>query len=637
VPMSLPARRSAHVAAFAVALAACSGLQPTPAAEESRLGERATRALSPDELRLEAYRVDRGVIPGTGEAGEATLVPLVAPPGRHVLLPAWWVEGEAAPITVSAFPPSRGLRVLTLREGGELAKLPAPALRAAAWSGVAAASRAVGAEMGKLGFAVSGAGADHPAAEAALAAAFAAAAVGLEIRPDVIALGSVALDGGLLPVAGIAQLAAATRARGASEVGVPPGSGAPDATRVVDVAAAIELLTGERLPEPRAVDQRAMSPSEADALATREAYRAVRRTLAGHWSRVVVLDNQAPLPEPLAELVQRAQRDARLAEEAYARDQLAVAYTYIRSAAIAAASADHAWSLVEAIREQQLDAARRLFRGYRPLRDRAGELASLGFEDTPPLSAAMRRLEIQSAALRADAMAAEATRAARAALAYAEEAAALSDADRRGRLVTEGAVLAALPATVSAARAADELGYAAALLEFPDPPSPPLRARAEQLDRLAGYLATAGAARLDSAARDANPSAPSAVHARHARQAAFGGASPLAAAFVLYTEGSMLAAEGGSLEIARRAGSQLALTTGAPELFDTLLEGAEGRARVHARAALAAGGYIPVSAKLAYAEASALASGDATDRVRALFALWRSSALSQLAVSLALR
>ncbi len=631
--------------AAALACAACAGqaqVQTAPALD--RITEREVRALSSDGLRQQSDLAGRGVIPGTGEGGQATLVPLVDAPGRGTAVPAWWLPDEAA-LSLYARPPGDGLPVLevTTTDGGE----PSPVLWALAWGGAATASRSLGAALGKLAFELE-APAEAPA-EAEVAAGVGLAAAGgdlPDLRPGAVAIGALAIDGTVLPTDDSLAQAERARSRGFDDIGLPaPLAAEAGGEQVGTISEATAFMTGETLPEPDPMPRPAMALREDSAARVLEAYESVRVAIAERWAGVAVLADQAPLPEPLADLVERARREARLAEEAAARGDAAAALARGRSALVAAAAATDAWSVVEAIRERELDRAREVLGRHRRLAARAAELlddGDDGADDAPEVAAALRRVERLAAATRSAAHARAAQGAASAALALAEESEALPEADRRGDAVTEAATRAALSATMATARARDELLFADLVGALEAAVSPRLEAEPARLDHLATVLTAVGSAKLGAAEAGAGGSlaGPGPLAARHAQTAAERAAEPtraLAAAYVAFTDSWLLAAEVQSLGLVRSEGSGAIAGSDRPEALGALLEVADRRARQHARAASLVAESVPAAAELAYAEASALAQGDVRDRARALFAYWRASASAQLAVSIALR
>jgi hypothetical protein len=109
----------------------------------------------------------------------------------------------------------------------------------------------------------------------------------------------------------------------------------------------------------------------------------------------------------------------------------------------------------------------------------------------------------------------------------------------------------------------------------------------------------------------------------------------LAASELSYFKASLLIAKHYSLGVQNDPTTGLPLAVSHDKAFIHMLASAERKAREHARAAKIATGSIPIQARLAYQNARLLREGDIDDKLRALEALWASSAYSQTATMLA--
>lgn len=648
--------RTLALAPFAGILALATGAgcprelaAPPPEPPDARLAEREVRDLSRADIRRASRRADRGVVAGADDGASAALVPLVPPPGRAIAMPPLWAgaDGESPP-TVSARPPEPGLRILDLGPGDEP---PDPAYRAAAWGGLAHASRALGAELGKLAFSVQDPGAPPADVEAALAGGFAASAgAGLELREGAVALGISGPDGTLLATPEVPGLAAEARERGALEVGVPAAAAdEADAESLETAHDAIALMTGEALPEPAPLPGPAMALSEAEHALALEAYGELREAIGARWGELVRLRDQAPLPRALDDLVALARRDARLAEDAAHRNELGGALARAERALVATDAATAAWRLVEAIRERAPEDAEAEVLAYRDPLARARAAAGVRIEAGASARAATTRAASAAVATRALAAAESARAPAHRARRYAQEAVALPEGDRRSLEVARGAVRAALPALVGAARssallwradllasASGEIAGSAVEGDALSDDEPPDTAR---LERLAAAFAAMGDAKRRAgeaaAGGDSRPlGARAALRGAELSRRAGGALGPATAA---YAEGWIYAAK------ARALGPRWHMETGGIAGFDHAaprqveLASAERRARSLARWASAAAGHIPTGAKLAYAAGRELEGGGDDERARALAAFWRASVAAELAIAVALR
>jgi len=645
----------------------------------------------------DAHRPDRALILGTGAEGGATIVPLavgelrVTVDSLYVRTGVTPIVGSIGKVTLTAGPnPDGQVRVGIFENvAGGLG----PSWRTGVWMASLVAADVLGKDLTDLTFTAAANGkVDGASASGLMAAGFVAALLGKPIAVDATMTGTINPDGTIGPVGGIPQKFEAAMAQGKKRLGYPIGmrravdlqtglevdlvelarAHGAEAFEIADVYAALELLTGTRLPRPVPVDASAMAlPAEVDA-ALAVQYAHWQALLADDWPRVLGLATSRAEPAAIAQLARDAQDDLAQAERARTAGNRAAALMLITRAWSAAAAATATVDVLDAVKRGDLPGALAQLDDAEGLGDATdAALAALG--RTPPDSMG-GHLQLISAFQHAIAgwgyrsLAVDRFAVARAALLALVDA---TPAVKASAATTATVSAATLPALDAMARAVVASARAAASLEIEASASIDYQCSLPNVRRLArSFTAAAGSnlAYLDAlfvdelakglhvdfaAARDnfaahepsyliallaANvgiaPGLPAELRATWGEDSIGWGLLTLAASELSYGRTSGLVNAHYALAVQPGLdGRPVGVVHEAA--FAHMLTRAERRAREQAHAAQVATGAIPVQARLYYQLAQHQRAGSVADRLDALESYWTATAMAWTAVALA--
>lgn len=673
------------LAAVLCAALGCGGAAPA----ESTLIAGRTKTYAPQTLAADARDPALGVLLATDASDGSTVIALAAAPQPVVVDTASPTELRA--VTVQAGPvvptnPANANAASATAASATAASAVTPdlATATAGWGGAAWTALLVAADtLGKepIDLAVAIAPHDGDAASAAaLAVGVLASRTGASIDRASIAIGGLALDGAVLPVAGVPERVAAALARGKTRIGVPAGMRrARDAAgQIVDLGAAAEargaklvelatvhdayqLLTRQRLPAPVPLDASVLSLDAADAQAAEALYVAWQRRVADAWPQLLLLE-QGRLSPPVARAVRAAKARVQHVEAMHRAGATWAAVEWLTDAWAAATAATVATKLLTRLQAGDVDAALALLdaaEAQRGILDLAPASEAASIDDLLAQLTAHRAGD-RAAALDLLAALRIALRGwidepfARAAHRDAHQLLAAQQARGRIELGTPAAVDAVADAVMIALTASrGQLATTQTVADLAAQLSPSSSSAlpvSERVTALGAPLASAAQA-LFALASGAKPSI------EIERAAALAGATRDAVLAPCWTscealgkspaaprasdpdpataELRVLAARSAALSIAATSSLRhvAALLAAHPDALHALLAQADRAALATARAARIATGRVPRQAQLAYQRGTgARAAGDA---LAAIAWLWESSAASRAAIAFA--
>ena len=683
----------------ALAAAAACGPSGAPAPPGPRPVQAGTKQVAPLQIEEEAKSPAQALILGTDAKGGSTVLPLAGAESR-VSVDSMWVRmgggpavGGASPVALVTSPNPEG----TVRVGiyEEVAGSLGPQWRAGVWLASFVSSTVINKDLTDFKFtAEAGGHVDGASASGLMTAGFLASMIGAKVDPAVTMTGIINPDGTIGPVGGIPQKFLGSIEKGKKKLGYPIGmrhatdanSGervdlvqlakehGAEAVEVADVYAAVELLTGKRLPRPVPVDEVKMALEDEVEKALDEKYTAWFKLLSEEWTRLIELNNAGRLPQGLIQLAAIAQAEGQAAEKLKNQGLSASAYHRIVRAWVYAAGATATSELLELAQAGDLIGARAKlheFQGLAITTDASlrtiaqmkpatmgGHLQMLsafqtaiggwGFhtfsgeflaQQTAAMFTELEKLPKPALAERpvGDAIVAgTAPMVLAIARAVASSAMALESIDIEGQKSIN--YICSLPnvkrlATSFQSAAGSNLAYFDSLIvaelakAFNLPPDQAkIKFAGFEPDYLVALMAgsVAGMGGL-----------PDQLKKEWGESSIAWGLFTLAASELSFFRTSMLISKWYSL------GVQNDPITGRPtsvqheKAFFNMLTFAEQRARENARAALVATGEIPVQARLRYQQAKVLREGDLADKLAALEGYWAASVYAQTAVMLA--
>jgi hypothetical protein len=485
-------------------------------------------------------------------------------------------------------------------------------------------------------------------------------------------------------------VAAATAVSGESGKAVRLQSEGAEVVVLADVAAAYAFATGSAL--PATLDAReaelALSGDETAQLVT--TYAAWQRRISGEWAALLLLDNAARLPVKIGQLATVALREAKLAEELRVAGSWSAAIDRLMEATAVSGAAVAAFRVVELMQQAKLDEAIAALRERDVVAEASAVVLAIGDAARPTSGEQLHHLALAGNALRAVALARASATAVEEASAALRAMTSLAPGELGSAATARSVTSAVVPALVASRRAAVAAEGARLLLELRDGGGGAAR-RAEDLARvlpdeklLAPWRGTldpsrspgeAAGAAGDGAAGAAGAGAPGGLAGASLPASTTAAISPLA-----YPEAAMielgatwppelsamrarwgerspqwlLTRWAASLTAAQLAAQMLAerrslggrrdamdgqLTIPAGPFTNALpamLAAADRHARQTANAARVATGAVPLGQRLAYQLGHQLARRpEPALQVRALHALWWSTAVGEAALRLA--
>jgi hypothetical protein len=685
------ARRQLLRASIALPIAwtivgACGGAQP-----QGSVKHRGTKAIAPWAFGEEAADPTMAVLLGTGPSGTATVVE-VKPQGSVTVQ----VAGERGVQRLELMATARGLDLpgdpgpagastISIElgiAGRAAARLLGKEVEAYEWA-------AKGEGDGHAD-AIGAPNADE-AAEAMMAVGFAAALTGGAIDSRTTLVAAVLPDGSLGLVDGLPERVAALAAAGKKRIGVAAAtavsgesgkavrlkSEGAEVVVLADVAAAYAFATGSALPatlEAREAEL-ALSGDETAQLVT--TYAAWQRRISGEWAALLLLDNAARLPVKIGQLATVALREAKLAEELRVAGSWSAAIDRLMEATAVSGAAVAAFRVVELVQQAKLDEAIAALRERDAVAEASAVVLAIGDAARPTSGEQLHHLALAGNTLRAVVLARASATAVEEASAALRAMTSLAPGELGSAATARSVTSAVVPALVASRRAAVAAEGARLLLELRDGGGGAAR-RAEDLARvlpdeklLAPWRGTldpsrspAEAARAPGEFADASlPASTTAAISPlvypeaamielgatwppelSAMRARWGERSPQwlltrwAASLTAAQLAAQMRAERQSLGGRRDAmDGQLTIPAGPfTNALPAMLAAADRHARQTANAARVAIGAVPLGQRLAYQLGHQLARrSEPALQVRALHALWWSTAVGEAALRLA--
>lgn len=354
-----------------VLLSACRA--PGPARSDPAVRQLVQVRVTPAEFPLHAREPQSALILGTGpDSGtvgtdQATLVPLAPAPG-------------AVLVRVPGAPAGRALLVAAWLDPALPAAGAAPAAGASpgvahapvAWAALRAAAHALGKDPTELGLAaVAGTDAEatlrDPLVGPAIAAGLLASLTGAPVRPaGAVGPGLLLPDHTVLALPAAPARPARPAAAGKPALPAAPGKAARPAAAgkparpaaaLADVRAAHARRTGTALPGPWPIEVTAMalSPAQRQHLIAR--HQEHRQALMTHWALLLGLSPGERVPASLRALIDSAQPHVVAAERAHARGKALAAHEHLLAATPAATAAAALWRALERLRAGEVAGA----------------------------------------------------------------------------------------------------------------------------------------------------------------------------------------------------------------------------------------------------------------------------------------
>ncbi len=686
------------VFAIAAAVAACG-----PSAAKAPPGPGpvtgGTKQVAPLQFKDDAKAPAQALILGTDLKGGSTVLPLASAENK-VSVDSMWVRtgggpavGGSSPVALVTSPNPDGVVRVGIYE--EVAGSLGPQWRAGVWLASFVSSTIINKDLTDFKFtAEAGGHVDGASASGLMTAGYLASMVGAKVDPTVTMTGIINPDGTIGPVGGIPQKFIGSIEKGKKRLGYPIGmryaqdanSGervdlvqlakdrGAEAVEVADVYAAVELLTGKRLPRPVPVteDQMILEDDVVKALEAR--YLHWQGMLAQEWTRLLELEKAGRLPAGLVSLAMTAQAEGTAAEKLKNQGMAASAYHRVVRAWVYAAGATATSDILELAQAGDLIGARTKlheFEGLAVTTDASlraiaelkpatmgGHLQMLSAFQTaisgwgfhvfsgeflgPQTRATFLELEKLPRAALADRAVGDQVVAVTAptvlaiARAVANSAMALEAIEIEGQKSIN--YLCSLPnvkrlATSFQSAAGSNLAYFDSLIVAElakafgvTPEQAKIRLAGFEPDYLVAMMAgsVAGMGGL-----------PDQLKKEWGEDSISWGLFSLAASELSFFRTSMLISKWYSLGVQNDPISGRPVSVEHEKAFFNMLTWAEQRARENARAALVATGEIPIQARIRYQQARVLREGDLADKLAALEGFWAASAYAQTAVMLA--
>ncbi len=659
-----------------------------------------TRTVAPLQFTAEAKAPAQALILGTDARGGSTVVALAGAESR-VSVDSMWVRtgggnpafGGTSPVALVTAPnPDGAVRVGIFEEvAGSLG----PQWRSGVWLAAFVSSTVLNKDLTDFKFSAEAGGhVDGASASGLMTAGYLASMAGHPVDPAVTMTGIINPDGTIGPVGGIPQKFAGSIEKGKKRLGYPIGmryaqdansgepvdlvalarAGGAEAVEVSDVYAAVELLTGKKIPRPVPVAEAQMDLGPDVTAALEDKYAVWRTLLADEWKRLFELDQAGRLPEGLVMLNRRAQEEGAAAEKLMKQGLTASAYLHVVRAWVYAVGATSTSDILELVQDGRVAEAQGKLQELVALAGSTettlrkiaelqpstmgGHLQMLSAFQTaiggwgfhvfsseylvPQTRAVLDELAaapagaLSTVATGDQVVAATAPTVLSIARGVASTAMALDALDVEG--VTSINYLCSLPnvrrlATSFQSAAGSNLAYFDALIiaelarhfGLPDHLAKTRFAGFEP-DYLVAFM---------SGSMSGMPGLPQQLKQDWKEDSISWGLFSLAASQLSFFRTSLLISKWYSLGVKNDPISGRPLSVEHEKAFFHMLTYAEVRARENARAALVATGEIPVQARLRYQQARVLREGDVADKLAALEAYWAASVYAQTAVMLA--
>ncbi|HUQ01569.1 MAG TPA: hypothetical protein VM261_03700 [Kofleriaceae bacterium] len=680
------------------AAAACgpSGGATTPGTKPVVAG---TKQVAPLQIEADSKSPAQALILGTDAKGGSTVLPLSGAENR-VSVDSMWVRmgsgpavGGSSPVALVTSPNPEGVVRVGIYE--EVAGSLGPQWRAGVWLASFVSSTVLNKDLTDFKFtAEAGGHVDGASASGLMTAGYLASMIGAKVDPSVTMTGIINPDGTIGPVGGIPQKFIGSIEKGKKRLGYPIGmryaedanSGervdlvqlakerGAEAVEVADVYAAVELLTGKKLPRPVPVDEAQMALEDGVTKALDEKYDAWFKLVSDEWARLIELDNAGRLPQGLVQLAAIAQAEGKAADKLKAQGLSASAYHRIVRAWVYAAGATATSDILELTQAGDLIGARAKLHEFQGLAvTTEASLRTIAEMKPATMGAHLQMLSAFQIAIggwgfhtfSGEFLAAQT-------LAMFTELEKLPKAALVDRAVGDTVVAGTAPTVLAIARAVANSAMALEAMDIEGQKSINYLCSLPNVRRLATSFSSAAGSNLayfdslivaevakafnlppDQAKVKFAGFEPDYLVALMAGSVGGMGGLPdqlkkewgedsiswglftLAASELSFFRTSMLISKWYSL------GVQNDPITGRPtsvqheKAFFNMLAFAEQRARENARAALVATGEIPVQARLRYQQARVLREGDLADKLAALEGFWAASVYAQTAVMLA--
>jgi hypothetical protein len=659
-----------------------------------------TKQVAPLQIKEDSKSPAQALILGTDAQGGSTVLPLAGAESRVSVDSMWVTRGGGAPATGGSSPvalvttpnPEGVVRVGIYEEvAGSLG----PQWRAGVWLASFVSATVINKDLTDFKFtAEAGGHVDGASASGLMTAGYLASMIGAKVDPAVTMTGIINPDGTIGPVGGIPQKFVGSIEKGKKKLGYPIGmrhaedanSGqrvdlvalakehGAEAVEVADVYAAVELLTGKKLPRPVPVAETQMALEDEVVKALDEKYTAWFQRLSTEWARLIELNQAGRLPQGLIQLAAIAQAEGQAAEKLKNQGLSASAYHRIVRAWVYAAGATATSDILELAQSGDLIGARAKLHEFQGLAiSTDASLRAISEMKPATMGGHLQMLSAFQTAIggwgfhtfSAEFLAAQT-------LAAFTELEKLPKESLADRTVGDTVVAATAPTVLSIARAVANSAMSLESMEIEGQKSINYLCSLPNVKRLSTSFQSAAGSNLAyfeslivaevAKAFNMPPDQakirfagvepdylvalmagsvgsmgglPDALKKEWGENSIAWGLFSLAASELSFFRTSMLISKWYSL------GVQNDPITGRPtsvqheKAFFNMLAFAEQRARENARAALVATGEIPVQARLRYQQAKVLREGDLADKLAALEGYWAASVYAQTAVMLA--
>jgi len=692
--------RCAFVAIVTATLsaAACGGPPATtPPGPKAVAG--GVKQVTPLQFKDDAKAPAQALILGTDAKGGSTVVPLAGVESKATVDSMWVRTGDgpavggSSPVDLITAPNPDGQVRVGIYE--EVAGSLGPQWRAGVWLASFVSATVINKDLTDFKFSAEAGGhVDGASASGLMTAGYLASMIGAKIDPQTTMTGIINPDGTIGPVGGIPQKFIGSIDKGKKRLGFPIGmryatdantgehvdlvqlakDRGAEAVEVSDVYAAVELLTGKKIPRPVPVTEAQMMLDDEVVAVLEAKYTAWQKLLAEEWSHLLELDQAGRLPAGLVSLAMTAQAEGTAAEKLKNQGLAASAYHRVVRAWVYAAGATATADILELAQAGDVLGAKAKLHELEGLAVTTdASLHKIGDLKPDTMGAHLQMLSAFQIAIGgwgfhvfSGEFLAVNTRT------MLEELEQLPRTALADRAVGDKIVAATAPTVLAIARAVAGSAMALESVEIESQKSINYLCSLPNVKRLSTSFQSAAGSNLayfDSLiiaelAKAFNLPAeqakirfagfepdylvalmaggvgsmgglPQQLKSEWGDDSISWGLFSLAASELSFFRTSALISKWYSLGVQNDSITGRPVSVEHEKAFINMLTWAEVRARENARAALVATGEIPVQARLRYQQARVLREGDLADKLAALEGFWAASAFAQTAVMLA--
>jgi uncharacterized protein len=645
--------------------------------------------VTPGDIEAEAKAPNQALILGTDTSGGSTIIAL-AEGESSVSVDSMWVKmgppasGGSSPVKLTTAPNPEG----TVRVGmyEEFSGGLGPQWRAGVWLSAFLSSTTLGKDLTDFKFtAEAGGNVDGASASGLMTAGYLAALTGTAIDAEATMTGIINPDGTIGPVGGIPQKFAGSIALGKKRLGYPIGmrysvdvntgeavdlqklakDAGATAVEISDIYGAYELMTGQKLPKPVAVDEKDMELEDEVIAAFEAKYTEWQAMVSKEWDRILELDSAGQLPQGLIQLALIARGEVEIAEKLKKQGMANAAYKHMVDAWVYAASATTTSDILQSVQANDLVGAKATLHQIEGLSALPEMMVKeVGTMKPDTMGGHLLMLSAYEKAIAGLAGYMYSSTSVDTTRMFLDNLSTMTPEQLAEFDIAEETVRYTAPTVLAIARAVAHATGAKESMDIEGVKSLNYMCSLPNVRRLATSFQSAASANVtyfetlvgvkDDMTRNyvmamepdyltayisANlpklTGMPETLKTEWGEDSLPWGLMTLASAQLAYFKASTLISKWYSLGVQNDWLTGRATSVEHEKAFMNMLTTAERKARENARAASVAAGSIPVQARIAYQNARILREGDLADKLQALEAYWASSAYSQTAVMLA--